>query len=70
LEFLIDVSAWSFITLRLPEAIWRVLSTTGLAVGELVLVEQSRPCLVWLVDVILGVGGGARRIYPLLVQAE
>jgi hypothetical protein len=59
LEFLIDIGAWSFNTLRLPKAIWRVLSTPGLTVGKVALVEQSRPALVWPVDVVLGVGGGA-----------
>jgi hypothetical protein len=59
LELLIDVQAWSFTTLRLPKAIRRVLSARGLAVGEVVLVEQSRPELVWPVDVILGTGGSA-----------
>jgi hypothetical protein len=36
-----------------------VLSAPGLSVGEVVLVEQSRPELIWPVDVILGVGGNA-----------
>jgi hypothetical protein len=59
LELLIDVHAWSFTTLRLPEAIQRFLSVSGLVVGEVALVEQSRPELVWLVDVIFSIGGGA-----------
>jgi hypothetical protein len=59
LELLIVVQDWSFTTLRLPEAIWRVLSAPGLSVGEVTLVEQSRPELIWPVDVILGVGGSA-----------
>jgi hypothetical protein len=59
LELLVVFQDWSFTTLRLPEAIRRVLSAPGLSVGEVVLVEQSRPELIWLVDVILDVGGNA-----------
>jgi hypothetical protein len=57
LELLGVVQAWSFTTLRLPEAIRRVLSALGLFVGEVALVEQSRLELSWPVDVILGTGG-------------
>jgi hypothetical protein len=32
-----------------------VLSAPGFGVGEVVLVEQSRPKLIWPVDIILGV---------------
>jgi hypothetical protein len=42
LELLIIVQDWSFTTLRLPEAIRRVISAPRLSVGEVVLVEQSR----------------------------
>jgi hypothetical protein len=59
LELLAIVQDWSFTTLRLPEAIRRVLSAPGLSVGEVTLVEQSRPELIWPVDVILGMGGSA-----------
>jgi hypothetical protein len=59
LELLVVVQDWSFTTLRLPEVIRRVLSDPGLSVGEVTLVEQSRPELIWPVDVILGVGGSA-----------
>jgi hypothetical protein len=59
LEFLIDIGAWNFNALRPLEAIQWVLSTLGLGVDEVALVEQSRPALVWPVDVVLGVGGGA-----------
>jgi hypothetical protein len=55
LELLIVVQDGSFITLRLPDAIRRVLSAPDVGVGEVVLVEQSRPKLIWHVDVILGV---------------
>jgi hypothetical protein len=57
LELLINVHAWSFTILRLPEAIRRALSTLGLVVGEVALVEQSRRELLWPVDVIFGTGG-------------
>jgi hypothetical protein len=36
-----------------------VISAPGLSVGEVVLVEQSRPELIWPVDIILGAGGNA-----------
>jgi hypothetical protein len=42
LELLIIIQDWSFTTLRLPEAIRRVISAPRLSVGEVVLVEQSR----------------------------
>jgi hypothetical protein len=57
LELLVVVLDLSFTTLLLPEAIRRVISAPGLSVGEVVLVEQSRPQLIWHVDIILGVGG-------------
>jgi hypothetical protein len=41
----------------LPNALRRAITAPGLSVGEVVLVEQSRPELIWLVDIILGVGG-------------
>jgi hypothetical protein len=40
-------------------AIRRVLSAPGLSIGEVTLVEQSRPELIWHVDIILGVGSSA-----------
>jgi hypothetical protein len=43
----------------LPDAIRRAISALGLSVGEFVLVEQSRPELIWPVDIILSVGGNA-----------
>jgi hypothetical protein len=46
LGLLLIIQDWSFTTLRLPEAIQRVLSAPGLSVGEVVLVEQSRPELI------------------------
>jgi hypothetical protein len=37
----------------------RAISAPSLLVGEVVLVEQSRPELIWPVDIILGAGGNA-----------
>jgi hypothetical protein len=41
LELLIVVQDWSFTTLRLPEAIRRVLSASGLSVGEVTHTSQT-----------------------------
>jgi hypothetical protein len=59
LELLIVVEAWSFISLRLPDAVRRVIYAPGSSSGEVVLVEQSRPELLWPVDIILGADGTA-----------
>jgi hypothetical protein len=59
LELLVVVEAWSFITLRLPDAVRRAIYTPGFSIGEVVLVEQSRPELIWPVDIILGAGDNA-----------
>jgi hypothetical protein len=59
LELLIIVEYWSFTTLRLPDVVRRVISPPGLSVGEVVLVEQSRPELIWPMDIILGTSGNA-----------
>jgi hypothetical protein len=59
LELLVVVEYWSFTTLRLPEVVRRAISAPGLSVGEVVLVEQSRPELIWPVDIIHGAGGNA-----------
>jgi hypothetical protein len=53
LERLVVVEAWSFISLR------RVIYAPGFSIGEVVLVEQSRPELLWPIDIILGAGGNA-----------
>jgi hypothetical protein len=58
LELLVVVEYWSFTTLRLPDVVRRAISAPGLSVGEVVLVEQSRPELIWPVDIIC-VGGNA-----------
>jgi hypothetical protein len=59
LELLVVFDAWSFISLWLPDAVRRVIYAPGTSSGEVVLVEQSRPELLWPVDIILGVGGNA-----------
>jgi hypothetical protein len=59
LELLVVVDTWSFFSLRLPDAVWRVIYTPSASSGEVALVEQSRPELLWPVDVILGAGGNA-----------
>jgi hypothetical protein len=46
LELLVIVEYWSFTTLRLPDVVRRVISALGLSVGEVVLLEQSRPELI------------------------
>jgi hypothetical protein len=59
LELLVAVDAWSFISLRLPDAVWRVIYAPGSSSGEVMLVEQSRLELIWPVDIILGAGSNA-----------
>jgi hypothetical protein len=59
LEPLIVVDAWSFNSLRLPDAVWRVIYAPDASSREVALVEQSRPELLWPVDIILGKGGNA-----------
>jgi hypothetical protein len=59
LELLVAVDAWSFVSLRLPNAVRRVIYAPGTSSGEVVLEEQSRPELLWPIDIILGAGGNA-----------
>jgi hypothetical protein len=59
LELLVVVEAWSFITLWLLDAIQRVIYALGFSFGDVMLAEQSRPELIWPVDIILGAGGNA-----------
>jgi hypothetical protein len=59
LELLVVIDAWSFNSLRLPDAVRRVIYAPGASSGEVVLVERSRPELLWPVDIILGAGGNA-----------
>jgi hypothetical protein len=56
LELLVGIEAWSFTTLWLPDVVRRAIFALGLSIGEVALVEQSRPELIWPVDIILGVG--------------
>jgi hypothetical protein len=46
LELLVNVDAWSFISLRLPDAVRRVIYAPVASSREVVLVEQSRPELL------------------------
>jgi hypothetical protein len=59
LELLIVIDAPGFNSLRLPDAVRRVVYAPGAAAGEIALGEQSRPDLFWPVDILLGVGGNA-----------
>jgi hypothetical protein len=59
LELLVVVDAPGFNSLRLPDAVQRVVYAPGVAAGEIALGEQSRPDLFWPVDILLGVGGNA-----------
>jgi hypothetical protein len=59
LELLVVVNAWSLNSLRLPDAVQRVIYAPGASSREVALVEQSRPELLWPVDIILGAGGNA-----------
>jgi hypothetical protein len=59
LELLVVVDAWSFVSLRLPDVVRRVIYAPGASSGEVTLVEKSRPELLWPIDIILGAGGNA-----------
>jgi hypothetical protein len=59
LELIVVVEAWSFISLRLPDAVRRIIYAPSFSTGEVVLVEQSRPELLWPVDIILVAGSNA-----------
>jgi hypothetical protein len=57
LELLIVVDLWSFDSIWLPDAVWRVIYAPDASSGEVALSEQSRPDLFWPVDIILRAGG-------------
>jgi hypothetical protein len=59
LELLVIVDAPGFNSLRLPNAVRRVIYAPGTAAGEIALGKQSRPDLFWPVDILLGDGGNA-----------
>jgi hypothetical protein len=59
LELLVVIDAPGFNSLRLPDAMRRVIYALGVATGEIALGEQSRPDFLWPMDILLGVGGNA-----------
>jgi hypothetical protein len=59
LELLVIFDVLSFESLRLPNAVQRVIYAPGASSGEVALVEQSRPDLLWPVDILLGANGNA-----------
>jgi hypothetical protein len=59
LELLVAFDVLSFDSLRLPNVVRRAIYAPGASSGEVVLVEQSRPDLLWPVDILLGEGGNA-----------
>jgi hypothetical protein len=59
LELLVVIDVWSFDSIRLPDAVRRVIYAPGASSGEVALAEQSMPDLLWPVDIILGVSGNA-----------
>jgi hypothetical protein len=59
LELLVVVDVWNFNSLWLPDTVRRVVYVPGAASGEIALGEQSRPDLLWPVDILLGADGNA-----------
>jgi hypothetical protein len=59
LELLVIVDAPGFSFLRLPDVVRRVVYAPSAAAREIALGEQSRPDLLWPVDILLGAGGNA-----------
>jgi hypothetical protein len=49
----------SFDSLQLPNAVRRAIYAPDASSEEVMLVEQSRPDLLWPVDILLGEGGNA-----------
>jgi hypothetical protein len=58
-ELLVVFDVLSFDSLRLPNAVRRVIYAPGASSGEVALVEQGRPDLLWPVDIVLGADGNA-----------
>jgi hypothetical protein len=54
LELLVVFDVLIFDSLRLPNVVRRVIYAPGASSGEVTLVEQSRPDLLWPVDILLG----------------
>jgi hypothetical protein len=59
LELLVAFDVLSFDSLWLPNTVRRVIYAPGASSREVVLVEQSRPDLLWPVDILLREGGNA-----------
>jgi hypothetical protein len=59
LELLVVIDAPGFSSLRLPDAVRRVIYAPGAATGEIALGKQSMPELLWPVNILLGAGGNA-----------
>jgi hypothetical protein len=59
LDLLVVFDILSFDSLWLPNTVQRVIYTLGASSGEVSLVEQSRPDLLWPVDILLGADGNA-----------
>jgi hypothetical protein len=59
LELLVIFDVLSFDSLRLPNAVRRVIYAPSASSGEVTLVEQSRPDLFWPVDILLGADSNA-----------
>jgi hypothetical protein len=59
LELLVVVDLWSFDSLRLPDAVQRVIYAPGASSRKVALAEQSRPDLLWPMDIILEASGNA-----------
>jgi hypothetical protein len=59
LELLVVFDVLSFDSLWLPNAVRRVIYAPGASSGEVAPVQQSRPDLLWPVDILLRTDGNA-----------
>jgi hypothetical protein len=59
LELLVVFDVLSFDSLRLPNEVRRVIYAPSASSEEVALVEQTRPDLLWPVDILLGADGNA-----------